>query len=65
MVELRLGLSQVTCEMDIIIKFFKNAVNEQVRETIGSRDSERLGEQSHYGVWVLLYGTRRFLGRSV
>ena len=54
MYALKLGLRQVTCEMDIIIKFFQHAGNLQVRETIGSRDSERLGEQSHYSVWVLL-----------
>jgi len=32
---MRLGLSQVTFEMGIIIKFFNCAVNLQVRETIG------------------------------
>ena len=42
---MRLGLSQVTFEMGIIIKFFNCAVNLQVQETIGGRDTERRGSR--------------------
>ena len=49
---MRLGLSQVTFEMGIIIKFFNSAVNLQVRETIGCRDTERLGEKYRHFVWL-------------